>query len=53
MTENGNMYMPVAPAYGAGGGFGGGFGSYGGDFWMTIKHFMAELILSILLYILP
>ena len=35
MTENGSqMYMPVAPAYGAGGGMG-GFG-YGGDWWLII-----------------
>lgn len=34
MTENGSqMYMPVAPAYGAGGM--GGFG-YGGDWWLII-----------------
>ena len=30
MTENGNMVMPVAPAYGGNGGFGG----YGGDWWL-------------------
>jgi hypothetical protein len=37
MTENGSqMFMPVAPAYSAGGGFGGGFGSYGGDFWLIL-----------------
>lgn len=36
MTENGTqMYMPVAPAYGAGGNFGGGFG-YGGDWWLIL-----------------
>ena len=36
MTENGNsMVMPVAPAYGGGGGFGGGFG-YGGDWWLIL-----------------
>lgn len=35
MTENGSqMYMPVAPAYGAGGGMG-GFG-YGGDWWLVL-----------------
>lgn len=34
MTENGNMYMPVAPAYGAGGG--GGFGFGGQDGWWII-----------------
>lgn len=35
MTENGSqMYMPVAPAYGAGGGMG-GFG-YGSDWWLII-----------------
>ena len=33
MTENGNMYMPVAPAYNAGSGFGSGFGS---DFWLIL-----------------
>lgn len=33
MTENGNMYMPVAPAYSAGSGFGSGFGS---DFWLIL-----------------
>lgn len=35
MTENGNMVMPVAPAYG-GNGFGGGFGGYGDDLWLII-----------------
>lgn len=33
-SENGNMYMPVAPAYGYGGNNGGGiFGNGGGDLW--------------------
>lgn len=33
-NENGNMYMPVAPAYGYGGNNGGGiFGNGGGDLW--------------------
>lgn len=32
MTENGNMVMPVAPAYGGNGGFGG----YGGDWWLIL-----------------
>lgn len=36
MTENGSqLYMPVAPAYSAGGNFGGGFG-YGGDWWLIL-----------------
>ena len=32
-NENGNMYMPVAPAYGYGGNNGGIFGNGGGDLW--------------------
>ena len=32
MTENGNMVMPVAPAYGGNSGFGG----YGGDWWLIL-----------------
>ena len=35
MTENSNMYMPVAPAYGYGGG-NGGFGFGGQDGWWVI-----------------
>ena len=37
MTENSNMVMPVAPAYGGGygGGFGGGLGN-SGDWWMIL-----------------
>ena len=36
MTDSTSMYMPVAPAYGAGGVGGmGGFG-YGGDFWLIL-----------------
>lgn len=36
MTDSTSMYMPVAPAYGAGGMGGmGGFG-YGGDFWLIL-----------------
>ena len=36
MTENGSqLYMPVAPAYSAGGNFGGGFG-YGSDWWLIL-----------------
>ena len=31
MTDNQNMIMPVAPAYGGNGGFG-----YGGDFWLIL-----------------
>ena len=34
MTENGNMIMPVAPAYG--GGYGGGGFGYGGDWWLIL-----------------
>ena len=32
-SENGNLYMPVAPAYGYGGNNGGIFGNGGGDLW--------------------
>jgi len=35
MTENGNMYMPVAPAYG------GGMGGYGNDWWLIIIILLA------------
>lgn len=31
-SENNGMYMPVAPAFGYGGG-NGGFGNFGGDGW--------------------
>ena len=34
MTENGNMYMPVAPAYGYGNN--GGFGGWGDDAWLIL-----------------
>lgn len=33
LTDNGNMYMPVAPAYSGGNG---GFGSWGDDAWLIL-----------------
>ena len=39
MTENSNMYMPVAPAYGYGGGNGGGFGFGDGNIGCETKYF--------------
>lgn len=36
MTENGNMYMPVAPAYAAGNGGGFGFDGFGGGWGLLI-----------------
>jgi len=38
-TENNGMYMPVAPAFGYGGG-NGGFGNFGGDGWWLILLFL-------------
>lgn len=41
LTDNGNgMYMPVAPAYGYGGG-NSGFGGWGGDGWWVILFLFA------------
>ena len=39
LTDNGNMYMPVAPAYM--GGMNGGFGGFGGDGWWVILFLFA------------
>ena len=38
LTDNGNMYMPVAPIgnYYGNGGFGGGFGGWGDSIWIII-----------------
>ena len=33
---NNGMYMPVAPAYGYGGGFGGGFGGWDSSIWLIL-----------------
>jgi hypothetical protein len=41
LTENGNMYMPVAPAYGNGGGFGNGFGFGGDGAWLILFILLA------------
>ena len=38
LTDNGGMYMPVAPAYG---GMNSGFGSWGGDGWWVILFLFA------------
>lgn len=38
-SENNGMYMPVAPAFGYGGG-NGGFGNFGGDGWWLILLFL-------------
>ena len=38
-SESNGMYMPVAPAYGYGGG-NGGFGNFGGDGWWLILLFL-------------
>lgn len=40
LTENGNMYMPVAPAYGNNSGFG-GFGFGGDGAWLILFILLA------------